>query len=199
MSEETTAQVCNRTEPQLPDREQVAPIFHLLGDGQLEPEAVETLVAVLEAEGLPAVPVAQLIRAEEIPGRARWAARLATVRRLVGALVYDSHWPASLVGVRGVSSDCHRLLFTVDQWEVVVSETPGSRPGARNVVGQLLWRGDPISQASVVLSEPSRDSDSEADVDREGCFRLSDIVPGGYRLDILVPDGVIVCAPVAIG
>jgi hypothetical protein len=181
------------------DRESVAPIFHLLGDGHLEPEAVETLIAILEADGLPNVPVAQRARAEEIPSRARWTARLATLRRWFGTLVYDSRWPASPVGVRGGAPAGHRLLFTVDAWEIVISETGGSQPGVRSVVGQVLWRGDPISQASVVLSEPSRDSDSEAVVDREGCFRLPDVVPGGYRLDILVPDGVIVCAPVEIG
>jgi hypothetical protein len=181
--------------------QQVAPIFRLLGDGHLEPEAVDALIAALEAEGLPRLSPVACARAYRLAERPRRTGPLTALRRLVATLVYDTRRQALPAGIRGAGTGRHRLLFTVDQYEVMVNEAVGAQAGQRAVMGQVLWRGDPLPQATVVLSGTGWQAQiaAETDVDEEGCFRFPAIARGSYQLDVYVPNDLIVCTPVAIG
>src|SRR5436190_14808915 len=130
----------------------VAPIFRLLAERRLEPEAVDALIAVLEAEGLPEVSLAERARAYRIADEACSAGPLAGLRRLVAALVYDTRRQALPAGIRGPGRGRHRMLFAVDHYEVLVNEAVSAKAGQRAVMSQVLWRGDPLPHATVVLS-----------------------------------------------
>jgi hypothetical protein len=68
-------------------------------------------------------------------------------------------------------------------------------------MGQVLWCGDPVPNATVVLNGTGwhAETGAEAAADDEGCFRFPGVARGSYRLDVYVPDDLIVCSPVAIG
>jgi hypothetical protein len=181
----------------------VAPIFCLLGEGRLGNEAVDAVVAVLEAEPLPVVSESRIAWACQVARRPRPVAYRsdpidvgAAVRRLLATLVMDLRPWAVPAGVRGgVFTGC-RLLFTADGYEVVVQELRDAKRRTRSLVGQVLQGGDPIPSAVVLLASPTQRS--EAAADQEGCFRFQNVASGSYELDVWAGDDLIVCAPVML-
>lgn len=178
----------------------VAPIFRLLGEGRLGSEAVDAVVAVLEAEPLPVVSESRIARACLLARWPRpatlWADVGGAARRLLATLVMDLRPWAVPVGVRGGGFTGCRLLFTADGYEVVVQESRHPKRRARGLVGQILRDGDPVAGAVVLLTSPSQRTEVEAD--QEGCFRFQDITSGSYELDVWAGDDLIVCAPVLL-
>jgi hypothetical protein len=185
---------------------QVAPIFQLLGEGQLDIEAVDALSAVLEAEGLPRVSHQQLVRACQIAQRPRPLAAVAVspdigtrqhpLRRLIAALIYDLAPRAARVGVRGGGSSSRKLLFAADQYEVMIQGSPDARPSRHLLVGQVSWDGEPVPEATVLLDGVSHRAETDADDD--GSFRFANLAAGNYQLDVWAGNDLIVCAPVVL-
>lgn len=181
----------------------VAPIFHLLGEGRLGSEALDTVIAMLEAEGLPTVPESRLARACQIAVRPRHIEHPSTadgaaslVRRLLGTLVMDLRPWAHPAGVRGAALTGCRLLFTADGYEVVIQESIDAKRRGRGLIGQILRDGDPVPSAIVLLASPTQRA--ETDADPEGTFRFQDVAGGSYELDVWAGDDLIVCTPVTL-
>lgn len=181
----------------------VAPIYQLLGEGRLGPEALDAVVATLEAEGLPAVSEVRIARAAAIARRPRPAAAErpssglgGALRRLAATLVLDLRPWALPAGVRGAKSPGRRLLFAVDRYEIVLQEASGSliHGTGRTIVGQVSRDDDPLADVGVVLVGPHQQA--EADTDEDGQFRFRGLGDGRYELEVWAGDDVIVCAPV---
>jgi hypothetical protein len=181
----------------------VAPIFRLLGEDRLDHEAVDAVIAVLEAEGLPTVSQSRIARAGQIAPRLRPIEReraaigfVGAFRRLLATLVMDLRPWAVPVGVRGAGLTGCRLLFTADGYEVVVQESRDTRRRTRSLLGQVLRDGDPVPNAVVLLASASQRAEAEAD--QEGSFRFQNVAGGSYELDVWAGDDLIVCTPVLL-
>jgi hypothetical protein len=181
--------------------QQVAPIFQLLGEGQLDDEAVQAVTAVLNADGLPLVSPQQLIRACQIASRPRPLAAEEPsrnpLRRLIAALVYDLAPRTARAGVRSAGMGGRKLLFAADQYEVMIQGTPDARPSRHLLLGQVSWDGEPVPQATVLLDGGSHRAETDADAD--GTFRFPGLSTGSYQLDVWAGNDLIVCAPVVLG
>jgi hypothetical protein len=167
----------------------VAPIFRLLGEGLLTPAEVDALTAALEAGGLPPVPPARLARACLI-------ASAGVVRRLLAALVQERRPWLAVAGVRGSVTGICRLLFAVDEYEVVIQDTSRRYQRDHDLTGQVLRDGEPVPSAAVVLAGRGRQAETEAD--DEGSFRFRAVAEGSYDLEIWADDDLIVCTPVVL-
>jgi hypothetical protein len=181
----------------------VAPIFRLLGEGRLGSEALDAVMAVLVADGLPTVPAAHLARAGRISAQLRPAERptmlagaAGTLRRLLATLVLDLRPWAVPVGVRGAGLTGCRLLFAADGYEIVVQESTDAKRRRRGLLGQILRDGDPVPKAMVVLAGETQRVETEAD--QEGSFWFHDVGDGSYELDVWAGNDLIVCAPVML-
>lgn len=181
----------------------VAPIFRLLGEGRLGSEALDAVIAVVEAEGLPPVAQSRIARAGQIALRPRPVEQQGAAfgfagafRRLLATLVLDLRPWAVPLGVRGAALTGCRLLFTADGYEVVVQESRDAKRRTRTLLGQVLRDGDPVSSAVVLLAGETRRA--EADADQEGSFRFQNVPSGSYELDVWAGDDLIVCAPVLL-
>jgi hypothetical protein len=186
------------------DDDRVAPIFRRLGEGRLTCAEVDALATALAAECLPAVPAARLARARGIAQGVRsigWAGASAgyteAPRLLQAALIAERRPWLAVAGVRSVAASISRLLFTVDEYEVVIQGI--SRPNRRGheLTGQILRDGDPVPCASIMLAGTSQRAETEAD--DEGSFRFGEVAEGSYEIDVWAGNDVIVCAPVVVG
>jgi hypothetical protein len=184
--------------------DRVAPIFRLLGEGRLTPAEVAALATALMAERRPDVPPHWLARARQIGLDARpldgaWASagHRPFPRLLHAALLMEQRPWLAVAGVRGARTGFSRLLFTVDDYEVVIQGT--SRPSQRchELTGQILRDGEPVPSAAIMLAGASRRSETEADA--EGSFRFRDLAEGSYELDVWTGEDLIVCTPVVVG
>ncbi len=115
---------------------------------------------------------------------------LSTVRERPGLdqpavprLVYDTRDRPLASGVRSVGGPARRLLFTVDETELVIQMTPERDPGRVRLMGQLLDSGMPVSGASVALDGPH--GPCVKSTDEEGQFRVADMQKGSYCLEIV--------------
>jgi hypothetical protein len=181
----------------------IAPIFRLLGEGRLDHEAVDAVIAVLDAEGLPTVSQLRIARAGQVALRPRPIERergvigfAGVIRRLLATLVMDLRPWAVPVGVRGAGLTGCRLLFTADGYEVVVQESRDAKRRTRSLLGQVLRDGDPVPNAVVLLASATQRAEAEAD--QEGSFRFQNVAGGSYELDVWAGDDLIVCAPVLL-
>jgi hypothetical protein len=177
----------------------VAPIFRLLGEGRLAQREIEALVTVLESEALPDVPSARLARASMIAAEpdvhAVAPAHAPKIPHLLLATLQVNVRPFSAAaGVRGSGGTVQRLLFAVDEYEVVVQGTSQPRQQGQVVTGQILRDGDPVASAAILLAGPTQRAETEADDD--GSFRFGGIQEGRYELDVWAGDDLIVCMPV---
>lgn len=176
----------------------VAPLFRMLGEGQLAEEGVEAVIAVLHADGLPAVPAGQLARARRIGTESRSPGMVPALRRLVATLVSDLRPQMLPVGVRAVGLPGHWMLFTADDYEVVIQakEDPEVLSKSYVMTGQISRDGEPIAHALVQLGGQNRWA--EVDADHEGNFTITGVKAGRYELDVQVPDDLIACAPIIL-
>ena len=161
------------------------------------------MIAVVEAEGLPAVSPSRMARAGQValrPGpieRPDGVIGLAgAFRRLLATLVMDLRPSAVPAGVRGGGLTGCRLLFTADGYEVVVQESRDAKRRTRSLLGQVLRDGDPVAGAVVLLAGTSRRAEAEAD--QEGSFRFQNVDGGKYELDVWAGEDLIVCTPVLL-
>jgi hypothetical protein len=181
----------------------VAPIFRLLGDGRLGSEAVQAVIALVEAEGLPDVAAARIERAGQIARRPRPVAPeaaggglVAPLRRLMASLVMDRGSMTIPAGVRGTALTGCRLLFAADGYEIVVQEALDARRRGRSLLGQILQDGDPVEGAAIVLAGAHDKAQAEADC--EGSFRFLNVTSGSYTLDVRTDGDLIVCTPITL-
>jgi hypothetical protein len=169
--------------------EAVAPIFRLLGEGRLAQREIEALVTVLEADTLPEVPSARLTLARQIADAPGAAARelapahAPSLPRLLTAALQANVSPFSAAaGMRGGAAAVHRLLFAVDEYEVVVQGASRPKQQGQEVTGQILRDGDPVPSAAILLAGATQRVETEADED--GSFRFGGIAEGSYELDV---------------
>lgn len=181
--------------------ERVEPIFRLLGEGLLTPAEVDALTATLAADDLPPVPPAWLAKACQIAehagatGRAGMA-HVGAARRLLAALVMEQRPWLAVAGVRGSSPGICRLLFAVDEYEVVIQGTSRRFRRGHDLTGQVLRDGEPVPSAAIVLA--GRGQQAETEADDEGSFRFRSVAEGSYDLEIWADDDLIVCTPVVL-
>jgi hypothetical protein len=180
----------------------VAPIFRLLGEGRLAQREIEALVTVLESGTLPDVPPARLVRANMIAAEPEIHAIASAhapkmPRQLLATLQANVRPFSAAAGVRGGVGTVNRLLFAVDEYEVVVQGASQPRQQGQVVTGQILRDGDPVASAAILLAGPAQRAETEADDD--GSFRFGSIQEGRYELDVWAGDDLIVCMPVDLG
>lgn len=112
-------------------------------------------------------------------------------RRLVATLAYDTRLEALPRGVRTVNRDEQRLLFLVEEYEVLLKVSADAASGLLGLSGQILADGLPATRADVALvgplqqGRPIRQAAPQA-VDDDGGFRLPGLPLGTYRLDVAV-------------
>jgi hypothetical protein len=116
-------------------------------------------------------------------------------RRLVAALTHELRPWMVAVGVRGGGGGVCRLLFAVDEYEVSVQGASRPQHG-HQVTGQVLYDGDPVPRAAILLAGCRQRAETEADA--EGSFRFDGIAEGSYELDVWAGDDLIVCEPVLL-
>lgn len=103
-------------------------------------------------------------------------------QRLTPELVYDTRDRPLAAGVRSVGGPARRLLFAVDETELVLQMTPERSPDRVRLLGQVLDNGMPIGGASVQLDGPT--GLCIKSTDDEGQFRVADVQKGSYHLEI---------------
>jgi hypothetical protein len=103
-------------------------------------------------------------------------------QRVTPQLVYDTRDRPLAAGVRSVGGPARRLLFAVDETELVLQMTPERSPGRVRLMGQLLDNGMPIGGARVHLNGPT--GVCVKATDDEGQFRVADVLKGSYHLEI---------------
>lgn len=105
-------------------------------------------------------------------------------RRLAASLVYDTRFHALPSGIRAVAQRGRRLLFTADEYEVVLEVTTDTSPRWLKMIGQVLADGSPVEGARVRLDGPIRPVSRVAD--QEGEFRFAPLPPTDFGLVIEV-------------
>jgi hypothetical protein len=103
-------------------------------------------------------------------------------QRVTPQLVYDTRDRPLAAGVRSVGGPARRLLFAVEDTELVIQMTPERSPGRIRLMGQVLDNGMPIGGASVHLTGPT--GPRVKTTDDEGQFRVADVQRGSYQLEI---------------
>jgi hypothetical protein len=103
-------------------------------------------------------------------------------QRVTPELVYDTRDRPLAAGVRSVGGPARRLLFAVDETELVLQMTPERSPGRVRLLGQVLDNGMPIGGARVQLGGPT--GLCIKSTDDEGQFRVADVQKGSYHLEI---------------
>jgi len=158
----------------------IAPIFQLLGTGQLAGDALDALVDVLHAQGLPLVPAERLELVRQIgaqplvatapiathpairqPGlieRTLSAIEASTVvRRLTASLLLDLRPRMMPAGARSVTSAGCRLLFAADCYEVMLQSVPTMLP-ITTALGSPRRRGHDLAGQILWEGEPVPDA-----------------------------------------
>jgi len=178
----------------------IAPIFALLGEGTLHAEAVEALIALLEADGLPEVPSPRLARAFRIASPCLEPERPGLLRQLLATLTHDTGRLPLATGVRCIGAGSRRRLYSAGEYEVLIQEAAEIAKhagGSRGIRGQVLRHGEPVAHASVALDGPHWRP--EVIADQEGSFHIPAVLHGSYGLLVWAGNDLIVCTPVAIG
>ena len=98
-------------------------------------------------------------------------------------LIHDTKTQPLATGVRAVAQRARRLLFAVDETEILLQIAPDQRAERVRIVGQVLDAGEPIEDAAVSLCGPRAIVDRATDEDGE--FRFSDLPKGHYGLDLI--------------
>src|SRR4051812_21226758 len=106
---------------------------------------------------------------------------------LTAELVYDTKTQALTTGIRAAMQRSRRLLYAVDETELVLQVTPSGQQQRVRLFGQILDDGVPVEGAAVSLRGPSTAFDGETDED--GQFRVGDLRVGRYDLDFATETG----------
>jgi hypothetical protein len=108
---------------------------------------------------------------------------------LTADLVYDTKTQALATGIRAAMQRSRRLLYAVDEMELVFQVTPAGQQQRVRLFGQILDDGVPVEGAAVSLRGPSTAFDGETDEDGE--FKVADLHVGRYDLDVATESGLI--------
>ncbi len=95
-------------------------------------------------------------------------------------LVYDTRSQPLPEGVRAVLPRGRRLMFCVEDVELLVQVSPGPDPNALRLVGQVWRAGAPVSGASVRVDGARATGDWSTDI--AGQFRSTDLPRGAYDM-----------------
>ena len=118
-------------------------------------------------------------------------------RRVSAALVYDTAAQALTPGVRAVSQRVRRLLYMVDETELVLQVGPTSVPTQLRLVGQVLDEGEPVEGAAVELRGTGRTFARSTDA--AGHFQLDELPSGAYAIAIASTSRYLDVAGLALG
>ena len=132
-------------------------------------EALDRAIAIPETVGRPR-------RREET--RQRWS---------LARLVRDAFLRPAMAGVRG-GSMAQRFLYEAEDahLDLEVAAAPGDAE-RRRLTGQLLIEGSHQTDAVLAVLWRGSHVAGRAVGDELGIFVLDDVVPGGYRLEVLSP------------
>ena len=112
---------------------------------------------------------------------------------LTAELVYDTRCQELPIGVRAVAQRARTLLFAAEALEIVLQVAPYGSTERLLLMGQVLLDGEPIPAATVRLGGPAVGAHGLTDEDGE--FRLGELPPGGYRLEIATAERLVECTP----
>lgn len=107
----------------------------------------------------------------------------------IAELVYDTKTQPLTTGVRSAMQRARRLLYAVDDTELLLQISPVSRPQHVGLFGQLLADGEPVEGATFRLRGPSMTVDGETDEDGE--LHVGNLRIGRYDLDTHTDSGVV--------
>jgi hypothetical protein len=111
-------------------------------------------------------------------------------RRLEASLVFDSRQQAPLVGVRSATAGLPRLMFTARGVEIDVQLRPGADGNGVRLLGQVLNEEFEPSSGRVVVE--GTHGSTEAELDECGHFSIDGLKTGRLRLEVHLPDALIV-------
>ena len=111
-------------------------------------------------------------------------------RRLEASLVFDSRQQAPMVGVRTATAGLPRLMYTARGVEIDVQIRPGTGGNGVRLLGQVLNEEFEPSAGRVVVE--GTHGSVEADLDECGHFSIDGLKTGRLRLEVHLPDALIV-------
>jgi hypothetical protein len=112
--------------------------------------------------------------------------------------VYDTATRSRPAGVRAILEAGSRcLLFETDRYEILVRVTPHRLTGGYELIGQVLFRGLPVSGVTTRI-----EADGEGATiltDRGGGFGVPRLTGATCRISIAVDGAVLTTPPIALG
>jgi hypothetical protein len=124
----------------------------------------------------------------------------ANVRRIVAQLVSSQPMAAQVVAFRNVEQ-APVLVYQTDAVQISVTQTPGERPGAICLDGLVVRRSpmpEPLAHSEVVLV-PIVGPPLSTWTDELGNFMYDELDGGTFRLELSMPDEVIVVGELRLG
>jgi hypothetical protein len=117
----------------------------------------------------------------------------ANLRRIVAHLVGGQSAGALAPAFRDVEP-ASVVVYRTDMVQISVTQTPGVRPATICLDGLVLWRSgslEPVAHSEVSLT-PAVGSPLTSWTDELGNFVYEDLDPGTFRLELALPDEVVV-------
>ena len=111
-------------------------------------------------------------------------------RRLEASLVFDSRQQTPMVGVRTATAGLPRLMFTARGVEIDVQIRPDAGGNGVRLLGQVLNEEFEPSSGRVVVE--GTHGSVEAELDECGHFSIDGLKTGRLRLEVHLPDALIV-------
>ncbi len=169
---------------ELDDELEVPRILRDLAEGRLTDAEVDSVVAMLQADGLEEAPSWAVNGAVRIAGQALGGdtPRPAMWRRLVAALVFDNRLQLA-TGARKPGPDQHpRLMYEAGGVEIDLEVGDSSIAGRLRMLGQVTASEPDLARAWVVVDGPS--GRLETEVDELGQFSVDGLAGGAHRMEI---------------
>jgi hypothetical protein len=177
--------------PAPPMSEQNLLILRELGKSQVGDSAIESLEIGLASNGDGATSSPELIvaRARQLARQEPVPTPVSPLRPVLACLVYDTQSQALPTGIRAVTQRARSLLFTAEEFEIILRVSPEAVPERLKILGQVLLEGAPVVAAAVRLDGPPGRIDGVTD--DEGEFRLLDLHLGSYKMEVATAESVI--------
>jgi hypothetical protein len=117
----------------------------------------------------------------------------ASMRRIVAQLVSGPPAGALALAFRDIDPAAV-MVYQTDTVQISVTQTPGARPGSACLIGLVLLRSDTFDALadSEVSLVPAVGSPLTSWTDKLGNFSYEELDPGTYRLELALPDEVVV-------
>ena len=152
-----------------------------LADGALQPDEVDALVQLVQAQSRPA-PAPLLARAARLASERPRQDAAGLVRRLLAQLSFDSRLTPAYAGMRAEGAAVHRLLYSAEGYEIDLQIVPSDE--RVSLRGELSAPNGSVPAAQVRLVAGQQVFATT--LDRYGQFALSDLEPGADQLEIQV-------------